>query len=245
MMRCSHCGASNIFEAMFCHRCGMSLVSPTARVTPVPPSPEIPTERREALQVIELEALRHTLDPATLKAILEMLGKVKDAKKHPQYERIDTLTSQIAEIALGPDKPRDASNLDFRDQLKLTALLFEYVRDQVAYKGEPFGGLIRWPWETLKTGGDCDCKSVTLAAMLESLGFRKLILSVLPPGRYLDGKTGVTKNVEGHVFVEVGLVKEEQTIWVRLDPSCPDCDVDDLPEAYSVFMPNFYRVPIQ
>ena len=218
----------------------------TRRKRGAPPAREqVKPVQRQISQVIELEALRQALDPTTLKAILEMLSKVKNAKKHRQYGKIDTLTSQMAEIALGPDKPRDASNLDFRDQLKLLTLVFEYVRDQVPYKGEPFGGLIRWPWETLKTGGDCDCKSVTLAAMLESLGFRKLVLSVLPPGKYVDAKTGETKHVEGHVFLEVGLVKDEQTIWVRLDPSCPDCDVDDLPEAFSPFIPNFYRVPIQ
>ena len=35
-MRCSQCGASNILEATFCHRCGVALVSPTPRATLVP-----------------------------------------------------------------------------------------------------------------------------------------------------------------------------------------------------------------
>jgi hypothetical protein len=114
----------------------------------------------------------------------------------------------------------------------------------VVYKGEAFGEHVRWPWETVKTGGDCDCKVVLLATMLASLAFRRMHLLVLPPGKYLDTKTGGQRTVKGHVVLEVELSEETRTIRVRLDPSCPDCDVDEIPETTQPFLQNFYRVPV-
>jgi len=201
-------------------------------------------QQKKSIEFPEVEELKSTLDPLTLTVTVQMLAAIRDAKTNPEYAKIDRLTSRICEIALDGEKPRDAAQLDFKDQLKLSTLIFEFVRDKVPYKGEPFGGLIRKPWETLEIGGDCDCKVVLLSTMLDNLGFRKLMLSVLPPGKYSDSKRAETTKLEGHVFIEAGLTKDEKTVWVRMDPSCPDCGLDELPDTYTLFSRNFYRVPI-
>jgi hypothetical protein len=179
-----------------------------------------------------------------MKIAVAMLSKTTEAKAYPEYSAIDQLTTLMGDVALGKGKPHDASRLPFSDQLRLLALVFEYVRDKVRYKGEVFGEYVRWPWETIKTGGDCDCKVVLLATMLASLAFRKMHLLVLPPGVYLDILQGKEKRMQGHAMLEVDLHDIKAAIRVRLDPSCPDCDVDEIPEMIVPFIQNFYRIPI-
>ena len=179
-----------------------------------------------------------------MKVAVTMLDRITKAKDHPEYSVVDELTTMIGEVALGKEKPHDANELSFSDQLRLLTLVFEYTRDKVGYKGEVFGEHVRWSWETVKTGGDCDCKVVLLATMLASLAFRRMHLLVLPPGKYLDTKGGGEKAMQGHVMLEVELSERAKLIRVSLDPSCPDCDVDEVPESLQPFLQNFYRVPI-
>ncbi len=134
--------------------------------------------------------------------------------------------------------------MPFSDQLRLLTLVFEYTRDKVGYKGEAFGEYIRWPWETIKTGGDCDCKVVLLATMLASLAFRRMHILVLPPGTYVDTKDDTEKKMQGHMMLEVELSDKNRMIRVMLDPSCQDCDVDEIPEILQPFLQNLYRIPI-
>jgi len=194
--------------------------------------------------VLRVEEPQGALDPRTMKVAITMLARVTEAKDHPEYSVIDQLTTLIGEVALGKEKPHDAHELSFPDQLRLLTLVFEYTRDKVGYKGEAFGEHIRWPWETIKTGGDCDCKVVLLATMLASLAFRKMHLLVLPPGSYLDTKEGGEKKIQGHVMLEVELSDRGGATPVRLDPSCPDCDVDEIPESVQPFLQNCYRIPV-
>ena len=185
-----------------------------------------------------------TLDPLTMKVAVTMLARITEAKDRPEYRLIDELTTKdFAKLVL-KEKPYDARELSFLDQLKLLALVFEYARDYVKYKGEAFGEHIRWAWETMETGGDCDCKVVLLATMLKSLAFPRMYLLVLPPGSYLDTNEGKEKKVKGHVMLEVELSDKARLIRVTLDPSCPDCDVDETPESVEPFLQNFYRIPI-
>ena len=179
-----------------------------------------------------------------MKVAVTMLARITEAKDHPEYSIVDELTTTIGEVALGKEKPHDAEELSFPDQLRLLTLVFEYTRDKVGYKGETFGEHVRWPWETVKTGGDCDCKVVLLATMLASLAFRRMHLLVLPPGKYLDTKEEGEKMMQGHVMLEVELSGRDRLVRVNLDPSCPDCDVDEIPETVRPFLQNFYRVPI-
>jgi hypothetical protein len=185
-----------------------------------------------------------SLDPVAMRLAVAMLARVTEAKDQPEYTAIDELTTMIAEVALGKGKPQDANELSFSDQLRLLTLVFEYTRDKVGYKGQAFGEHVRWPWETVKTGGDCDCKVVLLATMLASLAFRKIHLLVLPPGNYLDRKKGGEKKIQGHVMLEIELSDKGGTTPVRLDPSCPDCDVDEIPESVQPFLQNCYRIPV-
>ncbi|HYW00956.1 MAG TPA: zinc ribbon domain-containing protein [Candidatus Acidoferrum sp.] len=195
-------------------------------------------------QKIITEPAQTILDPHTLKISLLMLSRVTEAKEHSEYSTIDQLTTTIGEVALGKNKPHDAQELTFSDQLRLLTLVFEYTRDKVNYKGEVFGEYVRWPWETIKTGGDCDCKVVLLATMLSSLAFRRMHFLVLPGGTYLDSIGQGEKRIQGHALLEVELVDGSRMVPVRLDPSCMDCDVDDIADSIKPFLQNFYRVPI-
>ena len=197
-----------------------------------------------ARQIVPHQEPQTSLDPYTMKAAVTMLTKVTEAKDHSEYSSIDELTTMIAEVALGNEKPHDANELPFPDQLRLLTLVFEYTRDKVGYKGEAFGEYVRWPWETIKTGGDCDCKVVLLATMLASLAFQRMHLLVLPPGTYQDIGKGGERRMQGHVMLEVDLSDKKRMIRVMLDPSCPNCDVDEVPEILQPFLLNLYRIPI-
>ncbi len=185
-----------------------------------------------------------SLDPHTMKVTLAMLSRVIEAKDHAEYSEIDQLTTTIGKVALGGEKPQDAQELSFQDQLRLLTLVFEYSRDKVVYKGETFGEHVRWPWETIKTGGDCDCKVVLLASMLASLAFRRMYFLVLPAGTYVDSQTNKERNMQGHAILEVELSDKGRRVPVRLDPSCSDCDVDEMAASVEPLLLNFYRVPI-
>lgn len=193
---------------------------------------------------IEEKEPQAILDPLTMKVALTMLSRVVEAKDHPEYSTIDELTTTIGAVALGGEKPQDAQELSFKDQLRLLTLVFEYARDKIIYKGESFGEYVRWPWETVKTGGDCDCKVVLLASMLASLAFRRMHFLILPPGTYVDANTREKQKLPGHALLEVELVDGEKGIPLRLDPSCVDCDVDEISRSIKPFLPSFYRIPL-
>jgi len=220
MRNCNSCGKTIGAEETYCRYCGAKQV------------------------LIEDLGQQPVLDPRTMKTALEMLNRVVEAKDHSEYSAIDELTTTIGGVALGGEKPQDAQELSFQDQLRLLTLVFEYSRDKVVYKGEAFGEHVRWPWETIKTGGDCDCKVVLLASMLASLAYRRMHFLILPPGTYLDTVTHEKKKLPGHALLEVELLDESRSVPIRLDPSCVDCDVDEISSSIKTFLPSFYRIPI-
>jgi len=197
--------------------------------------------KQALIEELEPQAI---LDPRTMKVALTMLNRVVEAKDHPEYSVVDELTTTIGAVALGGEKPQDAQELSFQDQLRLLTLVFEYSRDKVIYKGESFGEYVRWPWETMKTGGDCDCKVVLLASMLASLAFRRMHFLILPPGTYVDAIKQEKQKLPGHALLEVELTDGGKRIPLRLDPSCVDCDVDDISRSMKPFLSSFYRIPI-
>jgi len=194
--------------------------------------------------LIEEVGIQPILDPRTMRVALTMLSRVVEAKDHSEYSEVDELTTTIGAVALGGEKPQDAQELSFQDQLRLLTLVFEYARDKVIYKGESFGEHVRWPWETLKTGGDCDCKVVLLASMLASLAYRRMHFLILPAGTYLDSGTREKRKLPGHALLEVELLDGSKSVPVRLDPSCVDCDVDDISSSMKPFLSSFYRIPL-
>jgi len=220
MRNCQSCGKTIGADETFCRYCGVKQV------------------------LIEEPSQQPILDPRTMKVALTMLNRVVEAKDHPEYSVVDELTTTIGAVALGGEKPQDAQELSFQDQLRLLTLVFEYTRDKVIYKGESFGEHVRWPWETMKTGGDCDCKVVLLASMLASVAFRRMHFLILPPGAYLGTATREKKKLPGHALLEVELLDGSKRIPVRLDPSCIDCDVDDISSSMKPFLSSFYRIPI-
>jgi len=220
MRNCQSCGKTVGADEPFCRYCGAKQV------------------------LIEEPSRQSILGPRTMKVALTMLSRVVEAKDHSEYSVVDELTTTIGAVALGGEKPQDAQELSFQDQLRLLTLVFEYARDKVIYKGESFGEHVRWPWETMKTGGDCDCKVVLLASMLASLAFRRMHFLILPPGAYLDTATREKKKLPGHALLEVELLDGSKRVPVRLDPSCIDCDVDDISSSMKPFLSSFYRIPI-
>jgi hypothetical protein len=190
------------------------------------------------------EEFHPLIDRRTMKIMDLMVERVIEAKNHPEYRYIDERSFEIANVALKNGQPRDAEELSFADQLRLLALVFEYTRDRIPYRGETFGEYVRWPWETLQRGGDCDCKGVLLASLLSCLNYRRMYFLVLPGGTYFDSKKGDDRRIEGHALVEIELSDGQRQVPVRLDPSCEDCDVDEISDSIVPFLSNFYRTPI-
>jgi RNA polymerase subunit RPABC4/transcription elongation factor Spt4 len=220
MRNCQFCGKTIGGDETYCRYCGKKQV------------------------VLEEVGPQPILDPRTMKVALTMINRVVEAKEHPEYAMVDELTTTIGAVALGGEKPQDAQELMIKDQLRLLTLVFEYARDKVIYKGESFGEHVRWPWETIKTGGDCDCKVVLLASMLASLAFRRMHFLILPPGTYIDSTTHEKRKLPGHALLEVELLDRSKSVPVRLDPSCIDCDIDEISSSMKPFLSSFYRIPI-
>lgn len=261
---CGACGAANLHDTQFCHVCGQPLKQAKIQAD-IPSQVQAPTVERMRIcpsckKVIGArepfcsycgkkmravhEEFQPVLDRRTMKVMDLMVEKVIEAKNYPEYKLVDERSSEIADVALRENQPRDAQELSFSDQRRLLALVFEYTRDKVPYKGESFGDYVRWPWETLKTGGDCDCKVVLLASLMSCLNYRKMFILVLPAGTYLNSKEGKEERIQGHALLEVVLDDGDREIPVRLDPSCEYCDIDEIPDSITPFMSNFYRMPI-
>jgi hypothetical protein len=113
--------------------------------------------------------------------------------------------------------------------------IFIYVRDQVKTRiEEPFGEKVRWPWNTMNEGGDCDCKSVLLASMLAYLGFDVRIL-VIPPNLHM-----------GHSFISVylkGPTRGTETWW-NLDPSDYRSSINAISPDYERYKKNAYIIDL-
>jgi hypothetical protein len=83
-----------------------------------------------------------------------------------------------------------------------------------------------------------------LASMLASLAFRRMHFLILPPGTYVEATTHEKRKLSGHALLEVELLDGSKTVPVRLDPSCVDCDVDEISSSVKPFLSSFYRIPI-
>lgn len=118
---------------------------------------------------------------------------VLDAKKDPHIR-------QLA-IQLTNDLPQK----DFRGEIDR---LFAYVRDQIRYVGDIHDiETLQTPARTLEwRAGDCDDKSVLLAALLETINH---------PARFKAA--GVRGGPLSHVYVQTKLGAR----WISLDPTMP------------------------
>ena len=67
---------------------------------------------------------------------------------------------------------------------------------------------------------------------------------ILPPGAYLDTVTREKRKLQGHALLEVELLDGSKTVPITLDPSCIDCDVDEISSSMKPFLSSFYRIPI-
>lgn len=97
------------------------------------------------------------------------------------------------------------------DELGEVRRVWMYVRDAIRYVKDVRGvDTLQAPTETLEVlQGDCDDKSLLLAAMLEALGYatRFVVSATVPGGTY------------NHVFVEAFVGRAGR--WVPLESSVP------------------------
>lgn len=113
--------------------------------------------------------------------------------------------------------------------------IFHYVRDDVKTRvEEPFGERVRWPWTTMREGGDCDCKTVLIASMLVHLGFDVRIV-IVPPSLTI-----------GHSFTKVllygpGSGKEK---WWDLDPSDYRCEAGEISPEYKQYEKTAFLIDL-
>lgn len=129
-----------------------------------------------------------------MRATLELMrGMVRAYKKIPKFR--DFAAQKIKHL------PQKAHNLEIKT-------LFEYVRDNIRYMRDVNGvETLQTPDVTVKLGyGDCDDKSILLAAMLEATGHPARFVAVgTKPGRFQ------------HVYVETLSGRR----WIPLDPTEP------------------------
>ena len=113
--------------------------------------------------------------------------------------------------------------------------VFTFVRDEVNIRiEEPFGEKVRWPWETLREGGDCDCKTVLLGSMLVHLGF-EVEIAVIPR---------VDELKAAHCYTTVRLLDDGKTQWISLDPSDQRCAIGEISPVYEVYKDQEIRLSL-
>lgn len=96
--------------------------------------------------------------------------------------------------------------------------IFNFVRDEIEYALDPDGiEYLQWPQETLRSGrGDCDCKCILLAALLEIAGH---------PCRFLGVGFEQDHGEISHVIVQTMAAAEGS--WISLDAT------EDQPAGWS------------
>jgi transglutaminase-like putative cysteine protease len=116
------------------------------------------------------------------------------------------------------------------DKLSEATAIFEWIRDNVKYVKDPVGvEMITTPQKLIETGaGDCDCLSMLLAAMVESIGI---------PARFVAIQTKPEMGYN-HVYPEAKIDGN----WIAFDlaTSQPRVGV----RANSVNSPLIYNVSI-
>lgn len=118
--------------------------------------------------------------------------------KYARAGQLETPVITLARQILGSSLPQTGTSKNYADQLRA---LQNWVRDRIRYVRDPVGAeMVQTPSRTLQiASGDCDDKSVLLAALLCSIGF---------PCRFVA--VGFKGGAYSHVFVEARL----GTRWV-------------------------------
>lgn len=134
---------------------------------------------------------------------------------------IVTLARQVINQAV----PHSGTSKDYAAQMKA---LQHFVRDRIRYVRDPENAeMVQTPKRTLEIGtGDCDDKSVLLAALLASVGFKT---------RFVALALKNTMGVPSHVLVEVKLGTRwipNETILKGIEPGWYPPDVEQRMEAH-------------
>jgi hypothetical protein len=122
-------------------------------------------------------------------------------------------------------------------QEEIVRRVFEDFRDNV--KTSPEFEELKWPWETLEDGGDCDCKTTLLAACLLSIG-AYVRICVIPP------LITESEPVQPHSFLRVALFDSpnRKEHWIILDTSEKESNVNEISTAYSSYLGQTVEVDL-
>ena len=174
----------------------------------------------------------------TVEAIHKISGQDQQEVKRRLSQSINTMLSLVNKVT--PEVRNLAVTLGKRfvaGDFKQARRLYEYVRDEIAYVHDPAGiEEIQPPETTLKLGGgDCDDKSVLLAAMLKSIGFETcLFIADTDNDTYPDHVyTGVYMPDAPELYKPLQSKRltdgKDLHNWIPLDPTYEDSDFGVIP----------------
>ena len=173
---------------------------------------------------MELTDHRGSITYLNSSRLLKMADMVKLVQSGSKTEKVREESLRV----ISSKYPSGSLNIKYLSQeeperaLDIARTLFENVQRTIRYVSDPIGELLQPADATLRVkAGDCDCHAILLASMLESVGF-KTILVVLP----------------NHVYVELFLPALQKEI--PLDASDKDVDFGELPGDFEAFYREKY-----
>lgn len=156
--------------------------------------------------------------------LIKMRGIINNYLSNP-YTRV-----KIAEIA---------NECQSSDSICEITTTFNYVSNGIKYMSDPTKGDGFFnPLETMQSGiGDCDCKSILLATLLESIGHKtRLVLvpghvfvQVMIPFINTDDYTAIVSRFQSNVHYDLDLFCNNDNIvgnvWLSLEPTATNVNI--------------------
>jgi hypothetical protein len=137
-------------------------------------------------------------------------------KKHPgraMREIVDKMKSNIQIRIISAVLLKDVSVHDRIGQIRV---IFRFVADRIRYMKDPFKKEhLANPLETLQVkAGDCDCKSILLATILESCGFETQF--VLVP-KHVFVRVRIKPSDINRIPPNSFYIKDQSKYWIPLE----------------------------
>lgn len=149
-------------------------------------------------------------------------GYVPYVTEEKNYELVRTLARVLAEKA--PQNPKE--------RIKFAAAFVQEAIPYVSEKGE----YPKYPVETLVEGGDCEDKSILLAAILKAMSYRTALLVFRGnPGHMAIGIE--CPNCEGSYYLKNGVK------YFYLETTSPGWSVGEVPSEHAGEGALVYVVP--
>jgi transglutaminase-like putative cysteine protease len=196
------------------------VLRPLKRIEPIKSLPQAPTpgplyEKTWGPPVKYLK-IPHGEDGtvATLK-VMKKLVLGPWGSRNPEV--IELTRMAVRDVSPGPEK-------DYR---AMAQAIFDFVRENVAYRLDPSGlEYVYTPWYTLLVSGyeDCESQASAVAAMAMALGLRAGFRTVKGDKRRPDQWS--------HVYAVIGIPEKGKTVWLTADTTQKEAYLGwDPPEA--------------